>query len=207
VDSDWAYYYKNQRIEFVKGLNTSADPNTLLTSGAYKPTTTTNLPSGVGQHGQLLVVKSEGDTISQMYMPYNESSVFVRNANGIGGSSPNWKGWKKLANTDEVNAIKNSSNMTNTGWQSAGHAGSYYKRSGDMLAIRFDFKGNGNTFVFAEVPSSVFSAPQSYMIEIAEWSVSGADTGHVQVNAGTGQFNILASKNNQQYRGQILLMV
>lgn len=207
VDSDWAYYYKNQRIEFVKGLNTSADPNTLLTSGAYKPTTTTNLPSGAGQNGQLLVVKSEGDTISQMYMPYNESSVFVRNANGIGGSSPNWKGWKKLANTDEVNAIKNSSNMTNTGWQSAGHAGSYYKRSGDMLAIRFDFKGNGNTFVFAEVPSSVFSAPQSYMIEIAEWSVSGADTGHVQVNAGTGQFNILASKNNQQYRGQILLMV
>ncbi|WP_288940372.1 DUF859 family phage minor structural protein [uncultured Streptococcus sp.] len=207
IDSDWAYYYQNQRIEFVKGLNTSADPNTLLTSGAYKPTTTTNLPSGAGQNGQLLVVKSEGDTISQMYMPYNESSVFVRNANGIGGSSPNWKGWKKLANTDEVNAIKNSSNMTNTGWQSAGHAGSYYKRSGDMLAIRFDFKGNGNTFVFAEVPSSVFSAPQSYMIEIAEWSVSGADTGHVQVNAGTGQFNILASKNNQQYRGQILLMV
>lgn len=207
IDSDWAYYYQNQRIEFVKGLNTSADPNTLLTSGAYKPTTTTNLPSGVGQDGQLLVVKSEGDTISQLYMPYNESSVFVRNANGIGGSSPNWKGWKKLANTDEVNAIKNSSNMTNTGWQSAGHAGSYYKRSGDMLAIRFDFKGNGNTFVFAEVPSSVFSAPQSYMIEIAEWSVSGADTGHVQVNAGTGQFNILASKNNQQYRGQILLMV
>ena len=207
VDSDWAYYYQNQRIEFVKGLNTSADPNTLLTSGAYKPTTTTNLPSGAGQNGQLLVVKSYGDTISQLYMPYNESSVFVRNANGIGGSSPNWKGWKKLANTDEVNAIKNSSNMTNTGWQSAGHAGSYYKRSGDMLAIRFDFKGNGNTFVFAEVPSSVFSAPQSYMIEIAEWSVSGADTGHVQVNAGTGQFNILSSKNNQQYRGQILLMV
>lgn len=200
-------YANNKHIEFVKGLNTSADPNTLVTSGAYKPTTTTNLPSGAGQHGQLLVVKSEGDTISQLYMPYNESSVFVRNANGIGGSSPNWKAWKKLANTDEVNAIKNSSNMINTGWQSAGHAGSYYKRSGDMLAIRFDFKGNGNTFVFAEVPPSVFSAPQSYMIEIAEWSVSGADTGHVQVNAGTGQFNILASKNNQQYRGQILLMV
>ncbi|WP_039697406.1 DUF859 family phage minor structural protein, partial [Streptococcus equinus] len=87
------------------------------------------------------------------------------------------------------------------------YAGSYYKRSGDVLAIRFDFKGNGNTFVFAEVPPSVFSAPQSYMIEIAEWSNSGADTGHVQVNAGTGQFSILASKNNQQYRGQILLMV
>lgn len=207
VDSDWAYYYKNQRIEFVKGLNSSADPNTLLTSGAYKPTTTTNLPSGAGQHGQLLVVKSEGDTISQLYMPYNESSVFVRNANGIGGNSPNWKGWKKLANTDEVNAIKNSSNMTNTGWQSAGHTGSYYKRSGDMLAIRFDFTGNGKTFVIAEVPPSVWSAPQEMMFDIAQWSVSGSDNTHVQVNKNTGQFNILNSRNGQPYRGQILVMV
>ncbi|WP_205402144.1 DUF859 family phage minor structural protein [Streptococcus lutetiensis] len=207
VDSDWAYYYKNQRIEFVKGLNSSADPNTLLTSGAYKPTTTTNLPSGAGQNGQLLVVKSEGDTISQLYMPYNESSVFVRNANGIGGNSPNWKGWKKLANTDEVNAIKNSSNMTNTGWQSAGHTGSYYKRSGDMLAIRFDFTGNGKTFVIAEVPPSVWSAPQEMMFDIAQWSVSGSDNTHVQVNKNTGQFNILNSRNGQPYRGQILVMV
>ncbi|WP_455679368.1 DUF859 family phage minor structural protein, partial [Streptococcus sp.] len=207
VDSDWAYYYKNQRIEFVKGLNTSADPNTLLTSGAYKPTTTTNLPSGAGQHGQLLVVKSEGDTISQMYMPYNESSVFVRNANGIGGSSPNWKGWKKLANTDEVNAIKNSSNMINTGWQSAGYTGSYYKRSGDMLAIRFNFKGNGNTFTFAKVPTDVFVAPQSMMFDIAQWSVVGGDNSHVQINSGTGEFNILSSRNGQQYQGQLLVMV
>lgn len=112
-----------------------------------------------------------------------------------------WTNWVEYALKDELK------NQINTGWQSAGYAGSYYKRSGDVLAIRFDFKGNGNTFVFANVPTSVFSAPQSYMIEIAEWSISGADTGHVQVNAGTGQFNILSSKNNQQYRGQILLMV
>lgn len=200
-------YANNKQIEFVKGGTVSNNANDLVTSGAYKTSSNTNLPAGAANHGQLLVVHGGGDTVSQLYMPYSESSVYVRNTNGIGGSSPNWKAWKKLANTDEVNAIKNSSNMTNTGWKSAGYTGSYYKRSGDMLAIRFDFKGNGNTFVFAEVPSSVFSAPQSYMIEIAEWSVSGADTGHVQINAGTGQFNILASKNNQQYRGQILLMV
>lgn len=74
-----------------------------------------------------------------------------------------------------------------------------------MLAIRFDFKGNGNTFVFANVPTSVFSAPQSYMIEIAEWSISGADTGHVQVNAGTGQFNILSSKTINNTEGRYCL--
>lgn len=206
VDSLWPYYYNNQRIEFVKGGIVATLPDDLTTSGAYKLSTPTeNLPAP--KDGQLLVIRGGGDTIGQIYMPYHESAAYIRTANGIEWGTPNWKDWKKLANTDEVNAIKNSSNMINTGWQSAGHAGSYYKRSGDMLAIRFDFKGNGKTFVFAEVPPSVFSAPQSYMIEIAEWSISGADSGHVQVNAGTGEFNILFSKNNQQYRGQILLMV
>lgn len=206
VDSLWPYYYNNQRIEFVKGGTVATLPDDLTTSGAYKlSTSNTNLPAI--KHGQLLVVRGGGDTIGQIYMPYNESAAYIRTANNIGLNTPNWKDWKKLANTDEVNAIKNSSNMINTGWQSAGYAGSYYKRSGDTLAIRFDFKGNGNTFVIASIPSSVWVAPQSYMFEIVEWSISGADTGHVQVNAGTGQFNILDSKNNQQYRGQILLMV
>ena len=206
VDSLWPYYYNNQRIEFVKGETVDTLPNDLTTSGAYKlSTSTTNLPAL--NHGQLLVVRGGGDTIGQIYMPHNESAAYIRTANGIGWNTPNWKKWVKLANTDEVNVIKNSSNMINTGWQPAGYTGSYYKRSGDMLAIRFDFIGTGGTFVIATVPSSVWVAPQSYMIEIAEWSISGADTGHVQVNSGTGDFYILNSKNGQQYRGQILLMV
>ena len=206
VDSLWPYYYNNQRIEFVKGETVDTLPNDLTTSGAYKlSTSTTNLPAL--NHGQLLVVRGGGDTIGQIYMPHNESAAYIRTANGIGWNTPNWKKWVKLANTDEVNVIKNSSNMINTGWQPAGYTGSYYKRSGDMLAISFDFIGTGGTFVIATVPSSVWVAPQSYMIEIAEWSISGADTGHVQVNSGTGDFNILNSKNGQQYRGQILLMV
>lgn len=206
VDSLWPYYYNNQRIEFVKGETVDTLPNNLTTSGAYKlSTSTTNLPAT--NHGQLLVVRGGGDTIGQIYMPYNESAAYIRTANGIGGNTPNWKKWVKLANTDEVNVIKNSSNMINTGWQSAGYTGSYYKRSGDMLAVRFDFIGTGGTFVIATIPSSVWVAPQNYMIEIAEWSISGADTGHVQVNSGTGNFNMLSSKKGQQYRGQILLMV
>lgn len=206
VDSAWPYYYNNQRIEFVKGETVDTLPNNLTTSGAYKlSTSTTNLPAL--NHGQLLVVRGGGDTIGQIYMPYNESAAYIRTANGIGRDTPNWKKWVKLANTDEVNVIKNSSNMINTGWQSAGYTGSYYKRSGDMLAVRFNFIGTGGTFVIATIPSSVWVAPQEYMIEIAEWSISGADTGHVQVNSGTGNFNILSSKKDQAYRGQILLMV
>lgn len=206
IDSLWPYYYNNQRIEFVKGETVDTLPDNLTTSGAYKlSTSSTNLPAV--NHGQLLVVRGGGDTIGQIYMPYNESAAYIRTANGIGSNTPNWEKWVKLANTDEVNVIKSSSNMINTGWQPAGYTGSYYKRSGDMLAIRFDFIGTGDTFVIATVPSSVWVAPQNYMIEIAEWSISGADTGHVQVNSGTGNFNILASKKGRQYRGQILLMV
>ncbi|QBX15740.1 capsid and scaffold protein [Streptococcus phage Javan207] len=176
----------------------TVDLNTKTVNSFFSCNEPINGPTvGSGANEFYVSVYSESDNyLSQQAIQKNSGRMFTRTRhNGT------WTNWIEYALKDELK------NQINTGWQSAGYAGSYYKRSGDMLAIRFDFKGNGNTFVFAEVPSSVFSAPQSYMIEIAEWSASGADTGHVQVNAGAGQFNILASKNNQQYRGQILLMV
>lgn len=210
VDSDWVFKYKNKEIQHHQVtindgqailLAKGTDLNTVIHTGFYRGEGLLNKPSGSGAHTWTWIKVSKHDSwgswVLQEAIDFNgKVSAFRVKKNEQG-----WTVWRYYAMQDELK------NQTNTGWQSAGHAGSYYKRSGDMLAIRFDFKGNGNTFVFAEVPPSVFSAPQSYMIEIAEWSISGADTGHVQVNAGTGQFNILASKNNQQYRGQILLMV
>lgn len=207
VDSDWAYYYNNKPIQHHQLTNNDgtaillaegSDWNNVKDAGLYRCRNAVHAPSGNGSHhwSYVRVLKHDDSWIIQEGVDYMGKVSAIRAYH-----EGTWDPWRYYAMQDELK------NQTNTGWQSAGHAGSYYKRSGDMLAIRFDFKGNGNTFVFAEVPPSVFSAPQSYMIEIAEWSVSGADTGHVQVNAGTGQFNILASKNNQQYRGQILLMV
>lgn len=210
VDSDWVFKYKNKEIQHHQVtindgqailLAKGTDLNTVIHTGFYRGEGLLNKPSGSGAHTWTWIKVSKHDSwgswVLQEAIDFNgKVSAFRVKKNEQG-----WTAWRYYVMQDELK------NQTNTGWQSAGHAGSYYKRSGDMLAIRFDFKGNGNTFVFAEVPSSVFSAPQSYMIEIAEWSISGADTGHVQINAGTGQFNILSSKNNQQYRGQILLMV
>lgn len=205
VDSDWVFKYKNKDIQHHQvtandgtaiKLRDGSDLNNVTDSGFYNGYNLLHAPTS-GWNYIRVSRHTHGDGyVLQEAIDFNGivSAFRVKN-NGT------WRDWQYYALRDELK------NQINTGWQSAGYAGSYYKRSGDVLAIRFDFKGNGNTFVFAEVPSSVFSAPQSYMIEIAEWSVSGADTGHVQVNAGTGQFNILASKNNQQYRGQILLMV
>lgn len=207
VDSDWQYYFNNKPIQHHQLTNNDGtaillaegtDWNSVKTPGLFRCRNAVHAPSGNGSHhwSYVRVLKHDDSWIIQEGVDYMGKVSAVRAYH-----EGTWESWRYYAMQDELK------NQTNTGWQSAGHAGSYYKRSGDTLAIRFDFKGNGNTFVFAEVPPSVFSAPQSYMIEIAEWSVSGADTGHVQVNAGTGQFNILASKNNQQYRGQILLMV
>lgn len=209
VDSDWVFKYKNKDIQHHKLTNNNGqiiqvarntDMNTIVETGFYCGEELLNRPTGSGiqSHTYFRVQRFDTNAVWCLQEAIDFNGVVSAYRVKKGGS---WGEWHYYALRDELK------NQINTGWQSAGYAGSYYKRSGDTLAIRFDFKGNGNTFVIASIPSSVWVAPQSYMFEIAEWSVSGADTGHVQVNAGTGQFNILASKNNQQYRGQILLMV
>lgn len=205
VDSDWVFKYKNKDIQHhqlsandgsaILLPKTGTDLNTITESGFYRGYNLVNAPIAAGWN-YIRVSRHEGTSwIVQEAIDYTGSvSAFRVKSNN------SWKAWKQYAMRDELK------NQTNTGWQSAGYAGSYYKRSGDVLAIRFNFTGNGNTFVIATIPASVWVAPQEYMFEIAEWSTSGADTGHVQVNSGTGNFNILSSKKGQSYRGQILLM-
>lgn len=206
VDSDWVFKYKNKDIQHhqlsandgsaVLIPKNGTDLNTITESGFYRGYNLVNAPIAAGW-SYIRVSRHEGTSwIVQEAIDYTGSvSAYRVKANN------SWKAWKQYAMRDELK------NQTNTGWQSAGYAGSYYKRSGDVLAIRFNFTGNGNTFVIATIPASVWVAPQEYMFEIAEWSTSGADTGHVQVNSGTGNFNILSSKKGQSYRGQIVLMI
>ena len=205
VDSDWVFKYKNKDIQHhqlsandgsaVLIPKNGTDLNTITESGFYRGYNLVNAPIAAGW-SYIRVSRHEGTSwIVQEAIDYTGSVSAFRVK-----SDNSWKAWKQYAMRDELK------NQTNTGWQSAGYAGSYYKRSGDVLAIRFNFTGNGNTFVIATIPASVWVAPQEYMFEIAEWSTSGADTGHVQVNSGTGNFNILSSKKGQSYRGQILLM-
>ena len=205
VDSDWVFKYKNKDIQHhqLSANDGSAillpkngtDLNTITESGFYRGYNLVNAPIAAGW-SYIRVSRHEGTSwIVQEAIDYTGSVSAYRVK-----ADNSWQSWKQYAMRDELK------NQTNTGWQSAGYAGSYYKRSGDVLAIRFNFTGNGNTFVIATIPASVWVAPQEYMFEIAEWSTSGADTGHVQVNSGTGNFNILSSKKGQSYRGQILLM-
>lgn len=172
------------------------DLNTKVTNGFFSCNEPFNSPLG-GNNGEFYVaVYSESNSyLSQNAIQKGTGRMFTRTRhNGT------WTAWVEYALTDHQNLI-------NTGWQSAGYTGSYYKRVGDVLTIKYDFVGNGDDIAFATVPDSVWTTPQSYMLSIAVWSIDGRDNTHVQINNGTGVFNALVTANNKPYKGQLVIMI
>lgn len=111
-----------------------------------------------------------------------------------------WEPWKEFARNDNTNLI-------NTGWQYAGYDNSFYKRVGDILTIKYDFVGNGDTITFATIPKEVFTAPQKYMLTIAVWIIDGSDNAHVQIDKGSNFLMALNTKNGWSYAGQLTIML
>ncbi|AZF92670.1 tail protein [Streptococcus phage CHPC1109] len=111
-----------------------------------------------------------------------------------------WEPWKEFARNDNTNLI-------NTGWQYAGYNNSFYKRVGDILTIKYDFVGNGDTITFATIPKEVFTAPQHYMLTIAVWIIDGSDNTHVQIDKGSNSLMALSTKNGWSYAGQLTIML
>lgn len=111
-----------------------------------------------------------------------------------------WEPWKEFARNDNTNLI-------NTGWQYAGYEGSFYKRVGDVLTVRYNFTGNGDTITFATIPKEIFTAPQSYMYVIADWTPSGSYNTHAQINEGASHISAINTRNGILYRGQLTVML
>lgn len=111
-----------------------------------------------------------------------------------------WEPWKEFARNDNPNLI-------NTGWQPAGVDGSFYKRVGDVLTIKFSFTGNGEDFLLASVPPEIFKAPQSYMFVVTGWNVWANKQYNVQVDEGGNNFTMLQSGNGIKFHGQLTVML
>ena len=136
---------------------------------------------------------------AQFFTEFGQGRHFVRYYNN--GSKWQPSPWKEFAFTDHTNLI-------NTGWQPAGLKNSFYKRVGDVLTIKYDFMGTGGNVIVADVPTSIFNPPQSYMLVIAGWAIGGGDGNvHVQVNQGSGGFIALATHKGIIYRGQLTIMI
>lgn len=108
-----------------------------------------------------------------------------------------WEPWKEFARNDNTNLI-------NTGWQYAGFEGSYYKRVGDVLTVRYEFTGNGNDITIATVPKEL-SFPQHCMFSVADWTPDGSWNTHIQFNKDNNTFTALKTKGGILYRGQITI--
>ena len=54
------------------------------------------MPSGSTGWGQLLVVAGGGDTIAQLYFPYNGTTFYLRAGNVVGNNSGSWTSWRTI---------------------------------------------------------------------------------------------------------------
>ncbi|HEP1824414.1 TPA: hypothetical protein VB895_001940 [Streptococcus suis] len=200
VESTGGYYLNGKSIQQYQltrndgraHINLYSKIEEYVQSGFYYVDSPT-LPDPVG--GYLLVESYDTRYVKQTYTPYNKNKTYLRVKNNT-----TWTPWVEYAKADHPNLI-------NTGWQSAGYPGTYYKRVGDVLTIKYDFTGNGSTMNIGSIPSDIWVAPQSYMLVIAKWAISGFDNSHVQINQGTGAFNVLATGNGIVYRGQLTIMI
>lgn len=111
-----------------------------------------------------------------------------------------WEPWKEFARNDNPNLI-------NTGWQYAGYEGSFYKRVGDVLTVRYDFTGDGEDFKIASLPADIFKSPQDYMLPIKAWYKLADHDGHAQINRGGSDIVAVATLKNWDYRGQLTIML
>lgn len=90
-------YAGGKKQRFIDGGLTDKSPNELTTTGAYMLSNKRDLPAA--EWGQLLTIKGahdEGNTMSQFYMPFTESAVYVRNVHGVGQTHQTWQPWVRL---------------------------------------------------------------------------------------------------------------
>lgn len=166
---------------------------------------TINQPNNLQTWGYLEVVVTNGATYNGstnwIWQTYSTTAGEVFRRHKV--NAENWQNWIDITPAKSVRS--DHPNLVNTGWQSAGFPGTYYKRVGDVLTVRYDFIGTGENLGIGSIPN--WSAPQSYMFVIAGWRVGGSDNSHLQINANGNTLTVLVSGKGVNYRGQITIMI
>lgn len=217
LDVDGDIYANNSQIQQYQLTNNNGAPiwvdgkpnvgnaNILDQPGQYYlDAYATGNPDGNGQWGYLFHYSNYGKNTNgykeaiQTFWS-NDGRLFFRH-HRWSKIIDDWEPWKEFTRNDHPNLI-------NTGWQYAGYEGSFYKRVGDVLTVRYDFTGNGDSITFATLPKEVFTAPQNYMLTIAVWIIDGSDNTHVQIDKGSNSLIALSTKNGWSYAGQLTIML
>lgn len=217
LDVDGDIYANNSQIQqyqltsnnggpiWVDGKPNVGNANILDQPGQYYlDAYATGNPDGNGQWGYLFHYSNYGKNTNgykeaiQTFWS-NDGRLFFRH-HRWSKIIDDWEPWKEFTRNDHPNLI-------NTGWQYAGYEGSFYKRVGDVLTVRYDFTGNGDSIAFATLPKEVFTAPQNYMLTIATWIIDGSDNAHVQIDKGSNSLMALNTRTGWTYAGQLTIML
>ena len=59
----------------------------------------------------------------------------------------------------------------------------------------------------AELPATVFTAPQGYMFTISGWSIGTNTDAHVQINKDSSSIVVLGTGKDTAYLGQLTIML
>lgn len=89
--------YHKINYGFAEAFFKSTNLNDYLSPGMFRLNDNhTNMPSGSTGWGQLLVVAGGGDTIAQLYFPYNGTTFYLRAGNVVGNNSGSWTSWRTI---------------------------------------------------------------------------------------------------------------
>lgn len=106
-----------------------------------------------------------------------------------------WGSWVELMTV-------NSPQMINTGWVSTGVSGVYYKRTGDLVSVKFEVTTTANSGMgIGSVPSSLAPA-NGIMFRVPAWSLDQSIGRNLQINSD-GSMTLLSTSRGDLFRHQV----
>ena len=164
--------------------------------GVQNNTATPNAPSAVWGILQVYAAHT-GSNILQIYTERDSPRrTFMRLR-----SNSTWYEWKEYATTDHPNLI-------NTGWISTGVAGVYYKRQGDVVALKLQVTTKANQPLnLGSIPVPLLPIPNNgTMMRVTAWTGDQSIGRNLQIN-GDGTMVLLPSNRGDTINTQVTWII
>ncbi|MDG3141460.1 DUF859 domain-containing protein [Streptococcus suis] len=199
VDSAWPYYYKNKPIQHhqlttVDGAaldEQAVDFDRHERSGYFqKSASAPHNPSS--QDGVLHVLGGDSHLVQMFIERDSPYRMWIRTRSGS-----LWNAWKHYLTKDDVSSVS-------TSWRYIGNS-CYYKRTGDMVSLKYNFQTNGlSRFTIGHIPSEL--VPSEMMFMQTSWTLDQYPI-TIQVNTDGKIEFINTRRYSYRYAGQIAWVI
>ena len=138
------------------------------------------------------VIAESDNYLTQRAAQKESGIIFVRTRH-----AGTWSAWKECATTDHPNLI-------NTGWNSTGTSGVYYKRQGDVVALRMQVTTTANqVYGLGKIPVSLLPIQNAgTMMQVTAWTTEQSFSRNLQFYYSDGSMFLLASNRGGPFNTQ-----